>query len=118
MSLSRDQAKFTDDLARTILWTNAREDWGPDKEWYVKILEVHRSLEQQKIHVANGVSKTLKSDHLESRAGDIQIYHNGRPVWAPEHYKPIGEHFCSLDPKNYWGFAEWGWDAPHMGRRR
>lgn len=40
-----------------------------------------RTVEEQKRHVANGFSKTMKSKHLEGRAVDLVPWIDGKPRW-------------------------------------
>lgn len=40
-----------------------------------------RTVEEQKRYVAEGVSKTMKSKHLEGRAVDLVPVINGKPRW-------------------------------------
>lgn len=119
MLLSRNQAHFTDHLCRAVVWANSRAGWGPGEEFYVKITEVGRHPCAQRIYVDLGVSKTMRSDHIPQLAGDLQVYRNGRPLYAAKWYRPIADYFIALDPEhNYWGWYEWDFDTPHLGRRR
>lgn len=40
-----------------------------------------RSVEEQRRHVANGTSKTMKSKHLDGLAVDLVPWINGKPTW-------------------------------------
>lgn len=40
-----------------------------------------RSIEEQRQHVANGTSKTMKSKHLDGLAVDLVPWVDGKPVW-------------------------------------
>jgi peptidoglycan L-alanyl-D-glutamate endopeptidase CwlK len=40
-----------------------------------------RSVEEQKQHVKNGTSKTMKSKHLDGLAVDLVPWINGKPTW-------------------------------------
>jgi hypothetical protein len=90
------------------------------------IFEWTRSIEQQRINVAKGVSKTMKSDHLEGLAIDIifleDIQDDGKVNFSAEKYKPLGEFWESIGGE--WGGRYGdnpatevieGWDAGHFG---
>jgi len=85
------------------------------------IIETVRTVEQQKINVAKGVSKTMKSRHIPSsnksglcEAVDIAPY----PInWKDtKRFKQLAEHIKAtankMGIKITWG-GEWGWDYPH-----
>jgi len=91
------------------------------------ILEWMRSSEQQKINVARGVSKTMKSKHLEGLAIDIvfleDMQDDNKLNYSADKYKILGEYWESLDENNVWGgrFGDnpltdkiEGWDAGHF----
>jgi hypothetical protein len=90
------------------------------------IFEWTRSLEQQKINVARGVSKTMNSKHLDGLAIDIvflaDVQDDGKVNYSSEKFKVLGEYWEGLDPLNVWGgrFNESqpgkgdGWDSGHF----
>lgn len=55
----------------------------------LQVLEVKRSLEQQKIEVAEGSSTTLRSRHLTGHAVDVVPLINGKPSFAWPAYYPL-----------------------------
>lgn len=63
-TLREKQSEFAEMLGRLLC--KATELAMP-----VFILELYRSLETQKVYVPRGVSKTLKSDHLDGLAVDL-----------------------------------------------
>ena len=72
-----------------------------------------RSVEEQRRHVANGVSKTMRSKHLEGRAVDLVPWIDGKPRWW---WVPIYDIAAAmltaareLDVKIRWGCV---WDRP------
>jgi len=72
-----------------------------------------RTLEQQKLLVADGRSQTLKSKHLEGKAVDVVAYKAGSVSWDFEHYVEIAEAFRMAAEEEgipvTWGAA---WLAP------
>lgn len=117
MTLSEHRCRFSFDLARLVMF-------GAPDGYDIAVGEVGRTRYQQAQYVRNGKSRTMNSDHLEARAVDLVLYKiqpdgSRRPVWAPEHYQHLADYWVSLDPRhNYWGYAEWGFDTPHFGRRK
>lgn len=90
-------------------------DWG--------VFETRRSLEQQKLNIKKGVSKTLNSKHIPNkynivRAMDIVPYVNGMYSWENAYFKPIIDKFKIVANEIYPGEIEfgydWGWDKPHI----
>jgi peptidoglycan L-alanyl-D-glutamate endopeptidase CwlK len=72
-----------------------------------------RSIEEQKKHVANGTSKTLKSKHLDGLAVDLVPWVGGKPVWDWSRIYPIAK--AMDDAATKLGYADkirWGgaWD--------
>lgn len=57
------------------------------------VIDGKRTLEEQKIHVANGASKTLKSRHLHGFAVDVAALIGGKIRWETVYYDPIREAF-------------------------
>lgn len=104
--LGQHQEEFSKDLAQLLLFAMF-------KGYGVRIGEVHRTKEQQKIHVQNGVSKTMNSMHLKKCAADLYFTQDGKIVYPQE----IGDYWESLDPLNQWG-GNWTKfkDKPHFQR--
>ena len=89
------------------------------------VIEWMRSLEQQKINVARGVSKTMNSMHLLGLAVDIaflsDITDDRKINYTPDQYKMLGEYWESIGGR--WGgrFGDdpkttkiEGWDSGHF----
>ena len=55
------------------------------------VIQGLRSVEEQKELVARGLSKTMKSKHLEGRAVDLMAYLNGRACWEINVYDVIAD---------------------------
>lgn len=72
-----------------------------------------RTLEQQRLLVADGKSQTLKSKHLEGKAVDVVAYHGSKVSWELEDYVTIAEAFRIASVETgidiTWGAA---WLAP------
>jgi hypothetical protein len=79
----------------------------------IVIGEVARTIEQQKINVKNGVSKTLDSYHLKKCAIDILIFKNNIYSQNSDDYKPLAIFWESLHENNRAGYF-WGWDLGHF----
>lgn len=118
MTLREKQTKFLIMDAKLVLF--AAEQGSPIfcTEWF-------RTLEQQRIYVARGVSKTLYSKHLDGLAKDYvmlsDIKDDGIVNYTPDQYKKLGEFWESLGGR--WGgrFGDnpltekiEGWDASHF----
>ena len=103
------------------------------KEYDFTVFEGLRTLKQQQIYVARGVSRTLHSKHLLGRAVDLVPWIDGRPVWdgktangkfSDSKQKQADEAFVEInkcmkraakelkvDLVNLYDRA--GWDKPH-----
>lgn len=116
MSLMHEQATFL--LQVTELIRKAGE-----LGFHVTGGELFRTPEQQAIHVRNGRSTTLNSQHLKRLAVDLNFFRGGadgawRLVQSVEELRPLGQFWESLDPANRWG-GNWNLfkDAPHFERQ-
>jgi len=85
--------------------------------------ELYRTPEQQALHVKNGRSTTMASQHLKRLAIDLNFFRDapdGRPMLISdvETLRPIGQYWESLDTANRWG-GNWTTfkDTPHFERR-
>ena len=67
--------------------------------------ELYRSREQQGIYYATGLSTTMDSKHLVRMAIDLNFFlDKGTSLIASkEALQPLGDFWCSLDPRNEWG---------------
>lgn len=90
----------------------------------VRLGEVYRSVEQQKIYYAAGATKTMNSQHMKKLAIDLNLITQGRLATAKEIYE-LGKWWESLDPMNRWGGSWRGQveagkssfvDSPHFER--
>ena len=108
MSKVDEQWAFLKDLGQLISFCEANN-------FIITQGEAFRTIEQQQIYVQKGLSKTLKSRHLERMAQDLNLIIQGRLATTKEEYLPLGEYWESLDKKNTWG-GRWGWDANHFER--
>ncbi len=85
--------------------------------------ELFRTPEQQALHVKNGRSTTMNSQHLKRLAVDLNFFKpdaSGEPrlTYGIEDLRPLGTYWESLDPANRWG-GNWNTfkDTPHFERR-
>jgi D-alanyl-D-alanine carboxypeptidase len=109
MSLIADQAAFLLDVSTLIRFAT-------DSGMVVTGGELWRTVEQQKIYVNQGLSKTMDSNHLKRLAIDLNFFVAGQ-LATVDQIKPLGAFWESLDPCNRWGgnFKNFT-DAPHFER--
>lgn len=78
-----------------------------------------RTKEQQKVLVATGKSRTMKSKHLTGDAVDIAVLFNGEVSWELKYYKEVATHVKkmakTLGIRVTWG-GDWSGfiDGPHF----
>lgn len=96
MSLRIQQEAFVEDVMRLILFVKSQG-------FTVTFGEVYRTVEQQKIYVQSGRSKTMDSDHCKRLAIDLNFFKDGVLIQDREELKPIGDYWESLNPYNRWG---------------
>lgn len=110
MSLGTEQELFTRDL-------HALLGYAFTLGFEVRMGEVMRTEEQQRIYVRTGKSKTMHSNHLRKCAADLFFFKDG--VWMQgEAIKPLGKFWEELSQQNSWG-GNWTSfkDEPHFERR-
>jgi hypothetical protein len=95
MSLIKTQSEFLLDAARLITF-------AASSGFTVTGGELYRTIEQQKIYVERGLSKTINSQHLKRLAIDLNLFANGEVCKAGD-YAPIGAFWESLNGANRWG---------------
>jgi len=106
MKLGQEQEAFSRDLMKLIFYALATG-------YEVRISEVHRTTDQQKLYIKQGRSKTMNSMHLNKCAADLYFTKDGELVYPQE----LGDYWESLDKKNQWG-GNWNSfkDKPHYQR--
>lgn len=106
MSLGQEQEEFSKDLCKLMLHAF-------DLGYGVRMGEVQRTPEQQKIYVDAGRSKTMNSIHLKKCAADLHFTKNGVLCYPQE----LGDYWESLSSQNSWG-GNWKSfkDSPHFQR--
>ena len=77
-----------------------------------------RTIEEQKVLVATGKSKTMKSKHITGDAFDIAVFVDGKLTWELKYYKQVATHIKKVATKLgipiVWG-GDWAWvDGPHF----
>ena len=107
MTLGEHQQAFSRDLVK--LMSKAFE-----LGYEIRMGEVERTIEQQKIYVHTGRSKTMNSNHLKKCAADLHFVKAGKFCYPQE----LGDYWETLDPINSWG-GNWKSfkDKPHFERR-
>jgi peptidoglycan L-alanyl-D-glutamate endopeptidase CwlK len=107
MTLGEHQQAFSRDLVK--LMSKAFE-----LGYEIRIGEVERTIEQQKIYVQTGRSKTMNSNHLKKCAADLHFVKAGELCYPQE----LGDYWETLNPINSWG-GNWApfKDKPHFERR-
>jgi peptidoglycan L-alanyl-D-glutamate endopeptidase CwlK len=115
MSKVSEQSVFAADIARLIQFVH-------EKGWAISFGEAFRPIEMQEIYVKRGLSKTMKSKHLERLACDFNFFKmvDGKTVLVIDKasLQAFGDYWESLDKKNSWG-GNWKsfLDCPHFERR-
>lgn len=91
----------------------------------VRLGEVLRTPEQQKLYFNSGASKTMNSQHLKKLAIDLNLIIDGRLATYKETFA-LGKWWEALDPQNRWGGSWRGLveskqstfiDSPHFERQ-
>ena len=79
-----------------------------------------RTLEEQRVLVATGKSRTMKSKHLTGNAVDFACFdENGKITWDGKYYKAVASHIKKIAAKQgtkiVWG-GDWSnfIDMPHI----
>ncbi len=112
MALRDEQHEFLMDYGR-LLTHCAREGYQ------VTAGELFRTMEQQRIYVETGRSKTMNGYHLRRLAGDLNFFKESVLIQDKETLQPIGDFWEALTPgKNKWG-GNWKSfkDLGHFERR-
>ena len=112
-----EQAAFLLDACRLI-------KFATESGFTVTGGELFRTVEQQKIYVQTGRSKTMLSDHLRRLAVDLNFFKEGKLIYDRQQLAPLGHFWESLHPKNRWGGnfdRDWSKedrfkDVPHFER--
>jgi len=116
MSLSNEQWLFLKDVAKLII---KAEELG----YKLTGGELYRTIDQQKIYMESGKSKTMNSKHLKRLAIDFNFFvkdYSGNWVitWDIDKIEPLGTYWESLNTNNVWGgnFNSFK-DVPHFERQ-
>ena len=106
MTLGEHQEAFSADLMKLLVEAH-RLGYG------VRLGEVLRSPEQQKIYIDTGRSKTMNSMHIKKCAADLHFVKNGVLSYPVE----LGRFWEALNPLNQAGmFWKNFVDSPHFQR--
>jgi len=116
MSLNKEQAIFIQHVAELI-----RK--APELGLMLTGGELFRTPEQQALHIKNGRSKTMNSQHLKRLAIDLNFFEEQpdgslKLVQDGDKIRNLGAFWESLDPANRWG-GNWSSfkDMPHFERK-
>ena len=109
MTLRQRQSVFAQNTAKLILYAY-------EIGFEVTLGEALRTVEQQRIYVNSGKSKTMNSRHIQRLAIDLCLFRNGTYLTGKEDYRQLAEYWESLNPDNVAGYR-WGWDANHFEMR-
>ncbi len=117
MSYNKEQAVFLQHVAELI-----RK--APDYGLLMTAGELYRTPEQQALHIKNGRSKTMNSQHLVRMALDLNFFqiepdNSLKLVYDGDQVRRLGAFWESLDPANRWG-GNWSSfkDTPHFERMK
>ena len=106
MSLTKKQFEFSKNVAKLI-------SFAYSKGYTITLGEAYRTMYQQREYVRQGLSKTLKSAHLNRLAIDLNLFKDGKYLATSKDYKQLAEYWKTLNPANEAGYY-WGWDANHF----
>lgn len=117
MTLTKEQAIFIQHVAELI-----RK--APELGLILTGGELFRTPEQQTLHIKNGRSKTMNSQHLKRLAIDLNFFEEQadgslKLVQDGDKVHNLGAFWESLDPANQWG-GNWSSfkDMPHFERKQ
>lgn len=96
MTLGQKQEHFSEMLAGFILWLY-------DNGYKVRIGEVWRPDEMQKLYLEQGKSTISHSRHQDKMAADLYITFNGKLLDSKQELQFAGDKWESLDIRNKWG---------------
>ena len=71
---------------------------------YLKVQQWNRTLEEQRKLYDRGLTKTLRSKHLNDLAVDFQLMKNGQPIYESPIYAQLGGYWKSIG--GVWG-GDW-----------
>lgn len=109
-SLGELQEEFARDLVKLISYANFLG-------YEVRIGEVLRTKEQQEIYVAQGLSRTHNSLHLDKLAADLHF--RKPPSKTLAYPRELGNYWESLSPLNKAGMLWVSFkDYPHFEKRK
>ncbi|WP_342546895.1 M15 family metallopeptidase [Lysinibacillus sp. FSL K6-4013] len=90
-------------------------DYCINNQIQILIYETIRTVEQQKLNVANGKSQTMKSYHLVGQALDwVLVDANGTALWNAYKTSNADKVINYAKKLGFVSGRDWGWDAPHL----
>lgn len=81
------------------------------------ITDGKRTLAEQRKHVRNGASKTMKSRHLTGHAVDFVAIVHGKISYKEQYMRPVADAFSQAAKELGIPIKrgiDWGWDSPHI----
>ncbi len=106
MGLNTKQARFTEKIARFIVWAADEGYQLIGAEWF-------RTAEQAEIYAKQG--KGIKNSvHRKKLAVDLFLMKDGTITWDIEDYRPLGEEWERFDDDARWGGNFRNRDAVHF----
>lgn len=111
MTLRDEQSRFAEDVLSLL-------SWARDHGYEFTFGEARRTVDQQKIYVQTGRSKTMDSYHIKGLAVDLNFFKDGKYLVTKEELQPIGDTWEIICAANSWG-GNWNSfkDVPHFERR-
>lgn len=95
MKLSQKQQKFSVLVSKLILWAS-------ENGYGLTFGEAYRTPEQAALNAQKG-SGITNSLHTKRLAVDVNLFINGVYQADSAAYKPLGDHWKTLDPDCAWG---------------
>lgn len=106
MTLGQEQEAFSRDFVKLL-------QKALELGYQLRIGEVERPMEMQKLYISTGRSKTMNSMHLKKCAADVHFMKDGVLCYPQE----LGTFWENLSKQNQWG-GNWKSfkDQPHFQR--
>ena len=95
MTLGDKQRKFTVLIANLIIWCESND-------YQLTFGDAYRSPEQAAINASKGIG-VANSLHTQRLAIDLNLFIGGQNQSGTEAYRPLGEHWKTLDSEAAWG---------------
>ena len=114
MSLVSRQIQFQQNVTKLFEYIQTQTDFK------ITLGEAYRTIDQQRIYIKQGRSKTMRSKHLQRLAIDLNFFYIDQNnkyqlTYDKQKLQHIGDFWESLAPQNQWG-GNWKSfkDVPHF----